>query len=260
MAFVAEGVAGRIVREDRLGLVYGRLRGLRESRGDVVLFLDDDNVLAPDYLERGLALFAERPLLGNLSGRILPRFETTPPPPWLDEFRDSLALRDAGEDERFERIEGTVLRRYPAFAFAGGGAFFRRAAMEDYFAGMDEARAHFTGRSGKNLTSGEDNDIVLTLLKRGWEVGYSPRLVLHHLIPGTRLDPRYLARLNRAISRSWVQVLHRHGICPWPSIPAWTLPLRKARAYLRHRAWRGPVEYIRWQAACGTFEGQASLG
>src|ERR1700731_4167104 len=41
----------RVVREEAPGLTAARLRGIRESRGDLVVFVDDDNVLDRDFLE-----------------------------------------------------------------------------------------------------------------------------------------------------------------------------------------------------------------
>ncbi len=41
----------RVVCERTLGLTEARLRGLRESRGDLIVFVDDDNVLADNYLK-----------------------------------------------------------------------------------------------------------------------------------------------------------------------------------------------------------------
>jgi len=43
--------APRIVREEKLGLTPARLRGIRESRGETLIFVDDDNVLDPNFLE-----------------------------------------------------------------------------------------------------------------------------------------------------------------------------------------------------------------
>src|ERR1039457_2192213 len=37
----------RHVREDELGSTPARLRGIRESKGELLAFADDDNVLAP---------------------------------------------------------------------------------------------------------------------------------------------------------------------------------------------------------------------
>src|SRR5258706_13145188 len=40
----------RHVREDELGLTAARLRGIAESMGNVLVFIDDDNLLEEDYL------------------------------------------------------------------------------------------------------------------------------------------------------------------------------------------------------------------
>jgi glycosyltransferase involved in cell wall biosynthesis len=45
----------RHVHEDELGLVAARLRGITESRGDVIIFVDDDNLLDPDYLAKAFS-------------------------------------------------------------------------------------------------------------------------------------------------------------------------------------------------------------
>lgn len=56
-----------------------------------------------------------------------------------------------------------------------------------------------------------------------------------------------------------VQVLHRRGANPSPPIAPWTVPLRQLKAWFAYRAWAGPAEFIRWQGACGRFEGPADL-
>src|SRR5262245_3180408 len=40
-----------VVREDVLGLTAARVRGIAATNGDLVVFVDDDNIVAPDYLE-----------------------------------------------------------------------------------------------------------------------------------------------------------------------------------------------------------------
>ena len=59
----------RHVREDELGLTPARLRGIRESRGDVLVYIDDDNVPAPDYLETAQSLLHLRPETRDLRPR-----------------------------------------------------------------------------------------------------------------------------------------------------------------------------------------------
>jgi hypothetical protein len=122
----------------------------------------------------------------------------------------------------------------------------------------DPRRAAFD-RTGRQLVSGGDNDLVMTALEAGCGVAYFPELVLTHLIPARRLERDYLGALNRAIMRSWVRVLALHGIVLWPPVSRASVPLRQARAWWRTRAWAGPAEWIRWQGRCGQFEGQADI-
>ena len=111
-------------------------------------------------------------------------------------------------------------------------------------------------RRGASLSSSGDNDLVFEVLKAGWQVGYVPGLRLTHLIPAGRIEREYLARLNRGIQRSWVEVLRRHGASPWGPIAAWTVGPRKLKAWFSYRAWSGPAAFVRWQGACGHFEGR----
>jgi glycosyltransferase involved in cell wall biosynthesis len=248
--------AGQLVREGRLGLTFGRVAGVRASRAPLLVLVDDDNVLARDYLERVHELFERHPRVGALGGRSIPEWEV-PPPDWIGEFSGCLALRDGEVEQISDRKSDSG---YPRCAPSGAGMAIRREALEPWLDTIAKAGdAVTTGRRGKQLTSGEDNDIVLHALAAGWSVGYFPQLCLTHLIPVGRLTRDYLARLNHGIAKSWVEVLDRHGIRPWPPIPAWSVPLRKLRARVRFRAWRDAPSYIRWQGACGKLDGQALL-
>jgi len=148
---------------------------------------------------------------------------------------------------------GSDKKTYPLFAPIGAGMALRREAAEVWL----KAENAISDRRGAELTSAGDNDIVLTIMEAGWEIAYLPQLNLTHLIPTTRLDPAYLARLNRGIQKSWTQVLALHNASPWPPIPNWSVPLRKIKAWFTYRAWRDRAARIRWQGACGHFEGRA---
>lgn len=244
----------RVVREPKLGLTYARLCGLRETTGPLCAFVDDDNILAPDYLSRATDIFARHPSLGAIGGRIVPEFEQSPAA-WQGEFFPLLALRDNGPRAVISEpiASSGGLRRYPAEAApVGAGMVVRRAALQSWLTRSDACN----DRQGDELSSAGDNDLVLSILRDGWQVGYFPELSLTHLIPPRRLEAHYLGRLNRGIQKSWMQVLTRHGINPWPSIPGWTVPLRRAKAWLTHQAWRGDAAHVRWQGACGHFEGR----
>ena len=250
----------RLSREDTLGLTAARRNGFEQARGAVAVLVDDDNVLAPDYLHHVLSLFATHPQIGVAGGKSIPVFEKEPPP-WAKEFFPLLALRDLGDARKIAhglQPSGKPRNEYPPFAPLGAGMAIRREAWEAWLSHSGK-RPSLTDRRGTELSSGGDNDIILCALSAGWEAGYFPELQLTHLIPASRLDADYLARLNRGIQKSWMQVLSAHDANPWSPIPRWTVPLRQLKAWVIYRAWSNDAAHIRWQGACGHFEGRASV-
>jgi len=248
-----------VLREDRLGLTAARIRGFEAAQGDLIVLVDDDNELAVTYLAAAAQALGSDPQLGAVGGRSLPDFES-PPPAWSREFDGLLALRDPGSvPERAQWLAG-VPQSYPPCAPIGAGMVLRREAAAAYLKALElHPQRRGLDRTGNRLISGGDNDLVMSALEAGWAVAYRPELSLLHLIPAHRSETKYLGELNRAVARSWVSVLAMHGIRLWPPISAATVPLRRARAWLRTGAWRGPAAWVRWQGLSGVFEGQADL-
>ena len=175
-----------------------------------------------------------------------------------------MALRDLGEciviSSQPSQQPTSQRQSYPDCAPVGAGMVIRRAAFVAYLSNAHTDLAKLSlGRKGSQLTSGEDNDIILTILENDWSVGYFPQLRLTHLIAANRLNKTYMAKLNRAATRSWVQVLDMHGIRNWPKISRWSLIPRKMKAFLAQRAWKNTEAYIHWCGSCGLLEGQANL-
>jgi glycosyltransferase involved in cell wall biosynthesis len=253
---VAE-MALRVIREPRQGLSWARFAGVAEARHSLVIFVDDDNVLDRDYLSAAASIASAHPSLGAFGGRSVPEWEgATQPPTWIEEFHGNLALRDLGAEDIIQTWGDT--RDYPSAAPIGAGMVMRREAIAGWISAFREG-TRISDRRGEALTSGGDNDIVINVLKQGYAVGYFPALTLTHIIPPGRLDIAHQGRLSHGIAKSWVEVLSLHELSPWKPIAPWTAPLRKARAWLRHRPWRAPAGFVRWRAACGHFDGRAAL-
>ena len=251
----------RVVREDQVGLTHARLRGLRESTHDVILMVDDDNVLDPHYVAIVAAIFAADPSLGAIGGKSIPRF-AAPPPSWFTIEEFSLGCRDLGDAPQTATWRGLAPadRFFPTCSPIGGGMAIKRAAFAGYAAALQgNADRSALDRRGQSLSSGGDNDMVLCTLEAGFGVGYFPELHLTHLIPAGRVQPDYLARYQHDSTKTWVEVLDLHGLSPWRPVGRATLKLRKARAWVRLKAWQSPLQRIRWRGACGMLEGRATM-
>lgn len=215
--------SARIIREPVLGLTAARLAGFAAAQGDWLVLVDDDNVLAPDYLAQILALAAAHPHLGSGSGCVRLEFQTdaTPPPP---AWRGFLAERACTAPQ---------LSRDPGHNDStpwGAGMFVRRAVAEAYAHRVrtDPRRLQLDLQGGQ-LIYGGDTDIAFTGCDLGYDKGVFPQLQLDHLIPASRCTREYLIRA--AEGHGYSEILHaflRDGHPP-AQRPAW----REALARLR---------------------------
>jgi glycosyltransferase involved in cell wall biosynthesis len=251
---------GRVVREETLGLTPARLRGFAEARAEACVLVDDDNVLDGDYLTNAVEALRTNPRVGAFGGKSLPEYEVALPE-WFEEVHGPLAIADHGDSPRVvTAAEFAATREFPAIAPVGAGMCLRTEVARSWCRQTQgDALRSSLDRKGTSLVSAGDNDIVLTVLHEGWDVGYFPQLSLTHIMPAGRLTKEYHARLLEASNRSWVVMLGLHGISPWSPIHPWTLWLRKLRAAVRFRAWAGTSAFLKWKAACGQLAGRSDL-
>jgi glycosyltransferase involved in cell wall biosynthesis len=246
----------RIIREERLGVAYGRLAGIRSSSGEILVFVDDDNVLADDYLETANRIFISAKELGMAGGIMEPGWCFGEPEPWAYEPVLDFARRNFGKLVLIAD-QAAYQNSLPDFAPVTAGMVVRRAALENWI-GQAETTP-FTGKRGVELTTCEDTDMVIEAFHAGWSIAYFPELKLTHLISKHRMQFDYLARAFYEHNKCWVQLLYEHGIGDVSPAAPWTLIPRKVRAYLRCRAWAGRRQYLAWRKACGNFDGRAAI-
>lgn len=197
--------AGRVVREESLGLTPARLRGIAETATDLLVFVDDDNVLDPDYLERALALAAKWPDLGVWGGQTIGRYEE-PPAEWLKPWC-WVAVREFERDEWSNSLDDS--RAMPF----GAGMCVRRNVADFYRSLVNEhPLRRRLDRTGNELGGGGDNDMVFTACEMGLGRGLFHELKLLHLIPAKRVQPEYLVNLVRATTCSHQILLHLHHL------------------------------------------------
>ncbi len=218
--------AARVVVESTLGLTPARLRGIAEASAPVLLFVDDDNILASDYLATALRLAQEQPWLGAWGcGDYTPEWEQLPGPD-LAPFLNYLAVHRAPRDRWSNQLYD-----YAATPAGAGLCVRREVALRYAELVRSDPRRQTLDRTGDQLTGCGDFDLALTAVDLGLGTGVFTALHMIHLMPKSRVQPDYLRRLVEGHGYSSV-FLHTFRGEPRPLARGLLAGLRRWR-YLR---------------------------
>ena len=196
---------GRVVLEPEAGLSFARRRGAVESHGEIVCFLDDDNLAEPDFIETALQIFENHPKTGSVGGKVLADWETEPTPLVRAVEGYALAIVDRGD--------APFAYAWVADGPVGAGMCIRRDVL---LAALDDPNlcGSVTDRRGSSLVSGGDMALAVKVYQAGYERRYEPALRLRHRLPAERMTRDYLLRLYEGIGRGQAAVRRlwaRHG-------------------------------------------------
>lgn len=178
----------KVVVEKKPGLTAARECAARNARGDIIVFVDDDNILDQSYLQTATLLF-QNPQLGVVSGNVVPEYEQYPAD-WFLRFEPMLALRNIPSTHLFL----TSIPFYNEYFPIGAGMCIRAQLLKEYFQSINDSN-RIEGRVGASLSSGEDLDIDFFAISKGYVVGATGRLKLLHIIPPQRCTVDYIQRL-----------------------------------------------------------------
>ena len=175
--------------ETQQGLSFARNRGIKESRGEILLFLDDDSYIQPNYLINLQHQLETFPNADAFGGKIDPVFESGEPPKWLSKWNYSwVSAIDMGD--KVCPFEG---KAFPIGANMG----ISKAMLSKIGVFNTEL-----GRSKKNLMGGEEKDLFERIRQQGGSIYYFPDVVVQHVIPPSRTTKDYVKRLGEGVGRS----------------------------------------------------------
>jgi GT2 family glycosyltransferase len=177
-----------LANEGAPGLSDARNTGVRAASGDVVGFLDDDAVAAPDWVERMLAAYQDEDVIG-VGGWVRPAWRA-PRPAWLpDEFLWVLGSSYTGLPVTRAAVRNPI----------GANMTFRRSLF-DAVGGFSTA----TGRVGADAAGCEETEFSIRALetKSGARIVLEPTALCEHAVPAERLTHRYFRRRCAAEGRS----------------------------------------------------------
>ena len=174
--------------ETNQGHSYSRNRGIKESKGDIVAFIDDDAFVHPDFGSNIIQYFQQHPEVQAIGGKILPVYEGQSPT-WMSHFLLPLvsALEMGSQPKPFKG------RKFPV----GANIAFRRTVFDRY--GLFNVAL---GRIGSGLMGGDEKELIYRLKTQHEPVHYVPDVVVDHIIPEKRLEIAYIKGLAQGVGQS----------------------------------------------------------
>ena len=167
----------KYIREDKIGLSNARNRGIKESSGEIIAFVDDDAIIPPHWMVNILNHFKLNSSAYVIGSKVIAQF-TSPPPSWLTkELEVYISSFDKGEESfimKYNEYPRGVNMAFRKDAFIKAGIFL------DCF-----------GRKGKSLMSYEEIEICYRIEKLGYNIVYIPNAEVYHLIRGNRLNDEW---------------------------------------------------------------------
>jgi glycosyltransferase involved in cell wall biosynthesis len=190
--FSKESPNARHYYDDRPGLHVGRHVGMKQGRGDILVYADDDIRAVPTWLE-GVAESFQDPQAGLVGGKSLPEFES-PPPAWVD------ALWQKTEWGRtipyFSILDfGDEIRELPSHYVWGCNYSIRKSLL------VEIGGFHPDGMPNDFLAYRGDGESAVSksIHRMGYKAIYNPKASVFHYVMKERMTRKYL------FHRSYIQ-------------------------------------------------------
>lgn len=176
--------------ESEQGLSYARNCGIRHSKGDVLVYVDDDALINKEYLSTYARFFGENPDAVAAGGPIIPQYDNCEEPKWMSHYTRQLITG--------KLYLGNQQHEFPKGAFPGGGnAAYKKRVFDTI--GLFNVEL---GRKGNSLIGAEEKDLFDKMTSKGMKFYYLPNAILYHLIPPKKLTQDYFDRLTHGIGVS----------------------------------------------------------
>lgn len=167
----------RYVFEGKQGLSFARNRGIDESKGEIVIYIDDDVEVVPEYLHSIYDFFKNHKDAAGMGGRTLPKFSEGPPPPWMSPYVSGIT---GTTDRGMEMRRFSKRMKYPV----GCNMAYRKAILNK------------VGRFNEALKARADDKYIFEkVAKVNSNIWYVPEAFSLHNIDADRLTDASFERL-----------------------------------------------------------------
>jgi glycosyltransferase involved in cell wall biosynthesis len=179
-----ERINGRLryIFESRQGLSCARNRGIKEARGEIVSFIDDDCIATASWLQNIYNTFVRyNPLV--VGGKAALQFNRAMPDWYSSGIAGALGLCDKGDkmiyaDKEYDDVIGI-----------GANISFKKEIFDIF--GLFRTDL---GRNGNKLGMGEETEMYWRIKRSGRKCIYTPSVIVYHNIDEDKLRKNYIRK------------------------------------------------------------------
>ncbi len=181
----------RYIFESNQGLSYARNRGVKEAKGKIIAFTDDDVVVDRAWIMNIWKCFRDYACDG-MGGRVLPLYPKNTPK-WVKDNRDLLCGPFVSRDYGRKVIIYSHITMKP---IVGANMAFKRECFD--FNGLFR-----TDLGPGKGTMGDDTEFVSRLENANLPLHYNGNALVWHKVDRKRMNLRYIAKWSIACGRFW---------------------------------------------------------
>lgn len=174
----------------RQGWQYARIAAIDAATGQYIVYFDYDNEPASDYLQQLQRLQVQYPEVAAWGpGQVTIEF--------VDGIAPSLEshARVAFREKHHHKNSFASLPGWQECYPFGAGLCYRNDILKEYLALTRQGYFTLRGRQGKQPTTGEDTQMVLFSIRKGYAAGSAAALQLKRMVAGNQANSAYLKRL-----------------------------------------------------------------
>lgn len=167
----------KYVVETQRGLSAARNRGIKESDGEIIIFIDDDAEVTPNYVEEAVKFFQTYDDVDAMGGKIIPKYEDGKEPEWMSIFLWGLVTKSDW---------GNKIRKYPYSKYPPGCSMsFRKKIFDEI------------GVFNESLTLRCDDKFIFKQMdKFKKKYLYNPDFIVFHNIDKNRLTNESIKKIS----------------------------------------------------------------
>jgi len=182
-----------VLDQNTPGKLHAFNLGIEHAKYSYFIIVDDDNWLAPNYIETAFHLIHNKPNIGVIGSHSIPAFEDKKVldlPQWFIENKHCYAIGEQGKD-------GDISKRGYVW---GAGLVSKTDLYEKMY--KNHPSVLFDNNIA-DINYAEDTEYCMRLILKGYELHYSSTLTLQHYTPNERLSNEYWNALHKKTINSF---------------------------------------------------------